>query len=136
MSTINQRTPTIIFIFGGSGDLAYRKLLPALYNLCIDKYLPEEFFIVGIGRSEYTETAYLNFIKKGVQEFSRRKENLDNNWKAFSKHIDYIKADLEKDRTYQQITRRIKDKKKGVEKRTECHLLHVGSAATGSCNCQ
>ena len=59
-----KKEPTLIFIFGGSGDLAQRKLLPALYNLFIDKYLPEDFYIVGIGRSEYSDTAYRNFIKK------------------------------------------------------------------------
>ncbi|RYF80237.1 MAG: glucose-6-phosphate dehydrogenase, partial [Chitinophagaceae bacterium] len=76
-----KREPTVIFIFGGSGDLAHRKLLPALYNLYLDKYLPDNFFIVGIGRTEYSETAYLNFIKKGIQEFSRRKDGIDEHWK-------------------------------------------------------
>lgn len=58
--------PTIIFIFGGSGDLAYRKLVPALYNLYIDKYLPDNFYIYGIGRSEYNEDEYINYLKKGL----------------------------------------------------------------------
>ncbi|RYZ19986.1 MAG: hypothetical protein EOP49_47940, partial [Sphingobacteriales bacterium] len=42
-----KRQPAIVFIFGGSGDLAQRKLLPALYNLFLDNYLPEETLIVG-----------------------------------------------------------------------------------------
>jgi glucose-6-phosphate 1-dehydrogenase len=111
ITTIN-REPTIIFIFGGTGDLAYRKLLPAIYNLYIDKYLPEQFSIVGIGRTEYSETAYLNFLKKGIAEFSRRKDNLETDWKVFSNHIDYIRGDLEKERTYQQIGKHIKNKEK------------------------
>src|SRR5829696_7320781 len=107
-----QKQPTLIFIFGGSGDLAHRKLLPALYNLLIDKYLPDDFFIVGIGRTEYADTAYRNFIKKGISEFSRRQENLEDHWKIFSKQIDYIKADLEKERTYQQIKKLVAQKEK------------------------
>src|SRR6195952_1502778 len=79
------KQPTIIFIFGGSGDLAYRKLMPALYNLYLDKYLPEQFHIIGIGRSVYTEGAYINFIKKGVTEHSRRTESIKTDWKDFSK---------------------------------------------------
>src|SRR2546430_1287011 len=46
-------TPALIFIFGGSGDLNYRKLTPALYNLFMDGLMPEKFNIVGIARSEY-----------------------------------------------------------------------------------
>lgn len=103
MTTTNKLQPTIIFIFGGSGDLAYRKLVPALYNLYIDKYLPEKFYIYGIGRSEYNESQYIDYLKDGITSFSRRKENLEEVWKVFSPNIDYIKADLEKDETYQQM---------------------------------
>lgn len=39
--------PTILFIFGGSGDLTNRKLIPALYNLYLDNYLPQKFIIIG-----------------------------------------------------------------------------------------
>src|SRR3954464_4384049 len=91
---------TIIFIFGGSGDLAYRKLMPALYNLYLDKYLPEKFLIIGIGRTEYSNTTYRNYIKKGIVEHSRRKDGVDTAWKDFSQQIDYCRADLESDRTY------------------------------------
>src|SRR5215203_4065364 len=127
MTTTIKREPTIIFIFGGSGDLAYRKLLPAIYNLYIDKYLPEQFFIIGIGRTEYSDTAYRNFIKKGITEFSRRKDNLENDWKVFSKNIDYIKADLEKERTYQQVAKYIKEKEK--EWKAEVNVMYYMSVA-------
>ena len=61
--------PTIIYIFGGSGDLTSRKLIPALYNLYIDKYLPEKYSIIGIGRNPFTNTEYRSHSKKGVQAF-------------------------------------------------------------------
>ncbi len=105
-------TPTIIFIFGGSGDLAYRKLVPALYNLYIDKYLPEKFYIYGLGRTEYTEDQYIDYLKGGITSFSRRKEALEETWKAFSPQIDYIKADLEKDETYQNMADAVAAKEK------------------------
>ena len=100
--------PAIIYIFGGSGDLAYRKLLPALYNLFLDGYLPEKFRIIGLGRSVYTNTAYRNLIKKGIIEHSRRKDCIKIAWKEFSQHIDYAKADLESDKTYRSISNTIK----------------------------
>ena len=61
----NKNQPTIIFIFGGSGDLTYRKLMPALYNLYLDNYLPEKFLIIAIGRTEYTNDAFRDHSKKG-----------------------------------------------------------------------
>ncbi|MGZ8545033.1 MAG: glucose-6-phosphate dehydrogenase, partial [Flavisolibacter sp.] len=100
--------PAIIYIFGGSGDLSYRKLLPALFNLYLDKYLPEDFLIVGVGRSSYTNTTYRNFIRKGLQEHSRRKEKIKEGWKEFSTHIEYLKADLSADKVYNSIAARVK----------------------------
>jgi glucose-6-phosphate 1-dehydrogenase len=102
------RNPTIIFIFGGSGDLTYRKLAPALYNLFIDKYLPEKFMIIAVGRTAFTEKSFLEYIRKGIKEHSRRKDELKTKWKDFSKHIDYLKADLEASKTYTAIATQIK----------------------------
>jgi len=55
----HKRPPaSLLFIFGGSGDLNYRKLSPALFNLFIDNWMPERFSIVGIGRTEYAGETY------------------------------------------------------------------------------
>jgi glucose-6-phosphate 1-dehydrogenase len=104
-----KQTPAIIFIFGGSGDLTFRKLLPALYNLYIDNYLPEEFQIIGIGRTDYTDATYRNYLKKGITQFSRRKEEIKKQWKSFSEHIEYSQADLQKDKTYKDFGSRINE---------------------------
>src|SRR5687768_17422453 len=85
--------PTLLFIFGGSGDLNYRKLIPALYNLFVDKRMPEQFAIFGIGRSEYTNDKYRDHLLKGIKTFSRRKEKGDGEWKAFAKHVNYLRFD-------------------------------------------
>ena len=52
-------SPMLVFIFGGSGDLNFRKLNPALYNLFLDEAMPENFSIVGIARSEYGDGEYV-----------------------------------------------------------------------------
>jgi glucose-6-phosphate 1-dehydrogenase len=59
-------------IFGGSGDLAHRKLLPALYNLHVDRLLPPKAAVVGVGRKEMSDDDYRAFAKDGVTQFSRR----------------------------------------------------------------
>jgi glucose-6-phosphate 1-dehydrogenase len=114
---LNKQEPTIIFIFGGSGDLTYRKLLPALYNLYIDNYLPDEFAIIGIGRTDFDDTSYRKFIRKGVNEFSRRKEQLSQKWRNFAQRISYRKADLEKDKTYKEFTSIVEDLQKEWKKK-------------------
>src|SRR4051812_39012226 len=104
----NTKNPTIIFIFGGSGDLTYRKLMPALYNLYIDKYLPQNFLIVGMGRTEFTNSSFRAHTKKGIEEHSRRPGCTKIDWKSFADHIEYMKADLEQDKTYRSMLGRVK----------------------------
>jgi glucose-6-phosphate 1-dehydrogenase len=110
--TTNGKSPAIVFIFGGSGDLAHRKLLPALYNLFLDKYIPYETFIVGIGRTDYTEASFRAFIKEGIEKYSRRKDGLEDHWKAFSKQVDYLKGDVGKAKLYQQMVKLVRNKEK------------------------
>jgi glucose-6-phosphate 1-dehydrogenase len=64
--------PTNLAIFGATGDLANRKLLPALYNLAHDGALPERFNLVGISRSEMTDEEFRDMAIKAVRQFSRR----------------------------------------------------------------
>src|SRR5215218_8911066 len=121
-----QKQPTIIFIFGGSGDLTYRKLMPALYNLYLDKYLPEKFLIVGIGRTEFTNTAFRMHSKKGVEEHSRRPDDIKAAWKQFAPCIEYMKADLESDRTYRSIASIVKKhEEQWKEKITTIYYMSV-----------
>ena len=113
MTQLHHNTlPTIIFIFGGSGDLTYRKLMPALYNLYLDKYLPEKFLIVGIGRTDFTNVAFRNHSKKGVEEHSRRPDCVKIAWKEFVSNVEYLKADLESDATYRSLASRVKKAEK------------------------
>src|ERR1700712_3040714 len=100
MENHKRPSPTLIFIFGGSGDLNFRKLSPALFNLFIDKWMPEKFTIVGIGRTEYTDADYRVRLLDGIKQFSRRKDFADDQWQAFSPHVSYLKMDAEKDEKY------------------------------------
>lgn len=106
-------TPTILFIFGGSGDLTNRKLVPALYNLFLDNYLPEKFIIVGVGRTSFaSDEEYRNKLLEGVQQFSRRKDELNLQWQNFAANVSYYELDLLSDATYQKIASWINDKAK------------------------
>jgi glucose-6-phosphate 1-dehydrogenase len=102
-------SPMLVFIFGGSGDLNYRKLSPALYNLFLDDAMPENFSIVGIARTEYGDGEYIKHLKEGIDNFSRRKDS-DEEWKNFSKHIYYLPMDVKDAKDYIKIAKIAKDK--------------------------
>jgi glucose-6-phosphate 1-dehydrogenase len=105
--------PTILFIFGGSGDLTNRKLMPALYNLYLDNYLPEKFIVVGVGRTSFaSDEEYRNKLLEGVRKFSRRQDEIDKRWKDFAAKISYHEMDLQDDAAYQQMGAWIDEKAK------------------------
>ena len=64
--------PCLLVIFGASGDLSRRKLLPGLYNLAVDGVLPEPFAVIGSARAEMDDEAFRGVGREGVKEFSRR----------------------------------------------------------------
>lgn len=83
---------TTIIIFGASGDLTHRKLIPALYNQFKRGRLPEDFNIAGIARSAYTHQQYRDNKRKGVEEFAADMFDADT-WERFASHLWYISAD-------------------------------------------
>jgi glucose-6-phosphate 1-dehydrogenase len=102
-SSRNQPAATVVFIFGGSGDLNFRKLTPALFNLRLDGYLPERFAVVGLGRSTYTNASFRERLAEGIAQFSRRKEK-DGDWKTFAETISYLQIDAENAADYKKMT--------------------------------
>jgi glucose-6-phosphate 1-dehydrogenase len=83
-----------IVIFGGAGDLAHRKLLPALYNLHVDGLLPNDTAIVGVGRKPTADEAYRAFARDGIEKFSRRKLD-EAAWRTFSALLYAAAADID-----------------------------------------
>lgn len=106
--TINSnKNPSIFIIFGGTGDLCKRKILPALYNLFIDDQLPEKFAIIGTGRSEFTNKEYQKIILEAVNEFSRRGKVEKEDWKKFVSNIYYQIANIKDAAEYDEFQERI-----------------------------
>lgn len=82
--------PALIVIFGASGDLAYRKLLPALYSLCSEGHMPERYAIVGVARSEYSDEEFRSHIKDGVKAHARLGDGMKQQaWDTFSGNVFY-----------------------------------------------
>ncbi|HWF86881.1 MAG TPA: glucose-6-phosphate dehydrogenase [Vicinamibacterales bacterium] len=86
--------PVTLVIFGGAGDLAHRKLLPALYNLHVDGLLPPRFAVVASGRTTMTDDEYRAFAKDGISRFSRRPLD-EAAWQMFAASLFFVTASLE-----------------------------------------
>ncbi|RJX30737.1 MAG: glucose-6-phosphate dehydrogenase [Oxalobacter sp.] len=86
--------PTVLIIIGANGDLAWRKLLPALYNLHLDRHLPEKFAIIGVDRREQDRATFCERIRDGVNRFSRRAVTDETLWQRFGDKAEYLREDL------------------------------------------
>ncbi len=85
--------PCILVIFGGTGDLTHRKLIPALYNLKHQNWLPSRFAIVAVGRRDKTDEEYRNETRNSVKKHSRFEID-DNIWNNFCRQLFYKKLDF------------------------------------------
>src|SRR5690554_722454 len=106
-------TPAIFIIFGGTGDLTKRKIIPALYNLFLENRLPENFAIIGNGRSKLTDAKYRGSLLESVNEFSRRGQAKKEDWTQFAANISYQAANIKDEQEYKEFATRIDSLKKG-----------------------
>src|ERR1700757_127241 len=91
--------PTSLVIFGATGDLAHRKLLPALYNLAHEGALPERFELVGISRSEMSHDEYRETARESIERYSRRKPDPDV-LKGLLDDMRYLPGSFDDDQVY------------------------------------
>jgi glucose-6-phosphate 1-dehydrogenase len=89
-----QTEPAIVTVFGAGGDLTHRKLVPALFSLFLDGWLPEQFRIVGLDRVRMDDQAFRQHLREGVDHFSRRGKAGDRDWDRFASHLAYLVADF------------------------------------------
>jgi glucose-6-phosphate 1-dehydrogenase len=94
--------PTTLVIFGATGDLARRKLLPALYNLAHDGALPERFHLIGVARKEKAHEDYRAECEEAIRRFSRRKPD-DDVLKALLENVKYVPGTFDEDSVYAQL---------------------------------
>jgi glucose-6-phosphate 1-dehydrogenase len=95
--------PSSIVIFGASGDLTLRKLIPAFYHLFAGKQLPDPFRIIGFARREKAPDAWRAELKAAVETFSRTKKVDDATWKAFASNIHYCQGDFGNKVSYEKL---------------------------------
>jgi glucose-6-phosphate 1-dehydrogenase len=99
--------PCSIVIFGASGDLTARKLIPALYHLCKEKQMPSDFRIVGFARREKSDDGWRSELRQALGQFSRTKPVDDKVWQDFAAHIFYSQGDLTDPASYIKLEKRL-----------------------------
>lgn len=109
--------PTIIIIFGGTGDLTKRKLIPAFFNLFLEGWMPENFAILGLGRSDFNDETYRKHLQEGLAEFSRSGPPDPDKWQPFQESISYLQSDINKPDSYKKLAKKLEefDKSQGVK---------------------
>jgi len=99
--------PCSIVIFGASGDLTARKLVPALYHLFKDQQMPAALRIVGLARREKTDEAWRAELRGALGEFSRTQPVDDAVWRDFAANVCYCQGDLTDSASYVRLRQKL-----------------------------
>jgi glucose-6-phosphate 1-dehydrogenase len=102
-SSIQKPDSLVMVIFGATGDLTYRKLVPAVYALHNQQMLPDHFHILGIGRKELSDEAFHLKMKAGIIEFSEKEQVNDEKIDEFLEHLSYYTMDMDNQKEYLEL---------------------------------
>lgn len=117
IKTSNKKSePSIFIIFGGTGDLTRRKIMPALYNLFLANWLPTEFAIIGTSSTKTSDEKYISDLLDAINEFSRNGKAKKEEWEKFASHITFQDADLTQAATFKPFGKLIEKYKKEWQK--------------------
>lgn len=112
---MNEKTTSIV-IFGASGDLARRKLLPGLYNLYIKDRLPANFQVIGSARKDYSSADFRKIALSGIEAFSP--DSFDQaQWDEFSLNLHYLRGDLTNHSDYRALDEALAKHENGAANR-------------------
>ena len=106
---MKKTNPHIIVIFGASGDLTIRKLIPALFNLHCRGFLPTCFAVLGLGRTQYTDDSYRQQVVKENPHITKNEKANTENMEGFARHIYYQAMDSQKEDDYAVLKERLMD---------------------------
>jgi glucose-6-phosphate 1-dehydrogenase len=106
LSTRAVPQPCSVVIFGATGDLTHRKLIPALYNLAVDGELPPAVTVVGFARREKSDDEFRRELEEATRKFSRQAVR-DEIWKTFAQSIFYHQSDFGDEAGYKSLAERL-----------------------------
>lgn len=117
--------PAVLVIFGASGDLTKRKLVPAVYNLALSRLLPSGFALIGVARRPKPD--FVDEMKENVGKFSRRKPIDEATWNELAKSMHYVQGEFSDPGAYARLSEAIE----GLEKERDVKLSRVFYLSVG-----
>ncbi len=125
MGSNSHAEPTVFVIFGAAGDLSWRKLIPALYSLFMDGWLPEKFLIIGTGHRHVSGKEFRQHLRQGVDQFSRKGKTADQDWNKFANHLAFMAADLDKPGVFHELAQKLSEQDREWEARAN-RVFYLG----------
>jgi len=104
---ISRAEPANVVIFGASGDLTQRKLVPALHSLTCEGLIPPQTRVVGVARSDLSDNAFHKELFEGVEAYARFHSGLCERWPLFEGRLSYLQGDYDDPETYRRLGKRL-----------------------------
>ncbi len=120
--------PTVVVIFGASGDLTARKLIPAIYNLAYDGLLPADFYLIGFGRKPIPDAEFQKMAADAIREFSRR-ELKDDVWGRLAARTLYVSGGYDEKPAFDRLAARIAGLEKDIGQELQS-LFYISTPPT------
>ena len=121
---------TTVVIFGATGDLTRRKLLPALFQLWCKGRLPHSFRIVGFARREFSDDKFRDLMRDGVGEFGDLAVRTDE-WADFARNVFYVRGELDNPDAYIALKTRLESLEGGNSGANRLFYLSVAPSFFG-----
>ncbi|HEY4301340.1 MAG TPA: glucose-6-phosphate dehydrogenase [Candidatus Didemnitutus sp.] len=120
--------PTVVVIFGASGDLTARKLIPAIYNLAYDGLLPADFSLVGFGRKPIPDAEFQTIASDAIKEYSRRELKPDV-WGRLAERTTYVSGGYDEKAAFDRLAEKIAALEKQTGQAMQC-LFYISTPPT------
>jgi glucose-6-phosphate 1-dehydrogenase len=125
-----QLPSTALVIFGAAGDLAWRKLVPALFDLYLDDLLPDAFAIIGVDGKDITVDDWRTRLESGVKQFARHHNVGSGKWKDFAVHlVDCLTGDFMSADTFNTLAKKLKEQDGKLGDQVE-HVFYLATPPT------
>jgi glucose-6-phosphate 1-dehydrogenase len=109
--------PAVLVIFGATGDLTHRKLLPAVYNLALEQPIPPQFTVVGAARRPFTNEQFRQQALESINKHSRQRPVPPSSWETFSQRLFYCQVRFDTEDDYRRLGALLEqiDRERGTE---------------------